>query len=91
MVMFVYTIEVHTIKSKLRNVTLSARGDLIDQARKAANARGQTLNDAFRSWLESFTRRGSAEADPYEAFVASLGGVTMGSMPDRDERNRRNG
>jgi len=86
----VYTAIVHTNKSKLRNVTLSARPDLIDQARKAANARGQTLNDMFRAWLESLTKRHSADPDPYEAFVASLGEVNLGPMPDRDERIRRN-
>lgn len=79
---------VRTNKSNLRNVTLSARGDLIDQARKAATERGQTLNDAFRAWLESFARRPSA-ADPYETFVASIGDVKLGPMPGRDERNRR--
>lgn len=40
----------------MKNVTLSADNTLIDQARALARLRGTTLNEAFRGWLQSYTR-----------------------------------
>ena len=40
----------------MKNVTLSAENTLIDQARALARLRGTTLNEAFRGWLEGYTR-----------------------------------
>src|SRR5215470_6186826 len=44
----VYTIAV-------KNITLSADGDLIEQARLLARAQHKTLNALFREWLERYT------------------------------------
>lgn len=39
----------------MKNVTLSAENQLIEQARALARLRGTTLNDEFRKWLASYT------------------------------------
>jgi hypothetical protein len=41
----------------VKNITLSADENLIEQARKAAADQGTTLNAAFREWLEQFSGR----------------------------------
>ena len=40
----------------MKNITLSAENNLIDQARALARLRGTTLNEAFRGWLAGYTR-----------------------------------
>ena len=49
------TILVYTIFVK--NITLSADENLIEQARKAAADQHTTLNAAFREWLEQYAGR----------------------------------
>ena len=39
----------------MKNVTLSAEDQLIEQARALARLRGSTLNEEFRKWLTAFT------------------------------------
>ena len=39
----------------MKNVTLSAEYQLIEQARALARLRGTTLNEEFRKWLASYT------------------------------------
>ena len=41
----------------MQNITFSAQNDLIAQARELARARGTTLNDEFRVWLNSFVQQ----------------------------------
>ena len=41
----------------VKNITLSADENLIEQARKAAAEQHTTLNAAFREWLEEFSGR----------------------------------
>jgi hypothetical protein len=41
----------------VKNITLSADENLIEQARKAAAERHTTLNAAFREWLEQYSGR----------------------------------
>ena len=50
-----HTILVYTIFVK--NITLSADENLIEQARKAAADQHTTLNAAFREWLEQYSGR----------------------------------
>ena len=84
----VYAIAVRTKTSQLRNVTLSAPAEWIDEARIAAQQRGLTLNDAFRKWLLEFAK--PSKTPTLEEFVASLGGgVDIGPIPSREERNAR--
>ena len=49
------TILVYTILVK--NITLSADENLIEQAREVARAQHTTLNAAFREWLEQSSGR----------------------------------
>ena len=81
-----YTIIVRT-SSQLRNITLSAPSARIDDARRIAQARGQTLNEAFRKWLEEFTA--SSTPISFEDFVDSIGPVDLGPIPNREARNAR--
>ena len=41
----------------VKNITLSADENLIEQARKAAADQHTTLNAAFREWLEQYSGR----------------------------------
>ena len=50
-----HTILVYTIFVK--NITLSADENLIEQAREVARAQHTTLNAAFREWLEQYSGR----------------------------------
>lgn len=79
---------VHTRSSALKNITLSAPADRIGRARQIAREKGETLNEAFRRWLNEFTSTDRPFV-PYEEFVASLGHLDMGPMPSREERNAR--
>jgi len=64
----------------MRNVTLSAEEELIDQARLVAREQHTTLNEAFREWLKQFTSsRGNVEAFD----------VNAGRHFTRDELNER--
>ena len=44
----------------MKNVTLSADEDLIEQARLVALSQRETLNAAFRKWLVQYTAQGGA-------------------------------
>jgi len=46
----------------MRNITLSAADQLIDQARDKARAQGVTLNDEFRKWLASYVQAGDRQS-----------------------------
>jgi hypothetical protein len=49
----------------MKNITLSADEQLIEQARLLAKSRHKTLNILFREWLEQFTAQsgGAQEFD----------------------------
>ncbi|MDD9994991.1 MAG: hypothetical protein OXS35_04480, partial [Dehalococcoidia bacterium] len=38
----------------MKNITLSADGDLMDEARRHASSKNTTLNAEFRLWLEDY-------------------------------------
>ncbi len=71
----------------MKNVTLSADEDLIEQARLIARAQHKTLNAAFREWLLQFTAQ-SGSGREVEALMKRLRHVkaghhfTRGEMPD---------
>ncbi len=73
----------------LKNVTLSAEEGLIDQARQTARSQHKTLNQAFREWLESYTRPETDLVDAYEALRKRLSYVKAGRKFTRDEMNER--
>ena len=72
----------------MKNITLSADENLIEQARLTAKAQHKTLNAAFREWLEQFTRR-SGNAQEFDSLMKRLQHVRSGRRFTRDEMNER--
>jgi hypothetical protein len=72
----------------MKNVTLSADENLIEQARLIAKAQHKTLNTAFREWLEQFTAR-EGNVQDYDALMRRLQHVKAGRRFARDEMNER--
>jgi hypothetical protein len=73
----------------MKNITLSADEDLIEQARQRAQAQKRTLNDAFREWLVQFTRQ-AGKVEEYEALMKRLRQTVRLHPPyTRDEMNER--
>jgi hypothetical protein len=72
----------------MKNITLSADEQLIEAARRRAQAEHTTLNEQFRKWLESYTRRAS-RADAALAVIKELQSKarTGGRKFSRDEMN----
>ena len=72
----------------MKNITLSADEDLIEQARAVARAKHKTLNVEFREWLKQYTRR-NMTAKEFDAFMAGLKHINAGRKFTRDEMNER--
>jgi len=73
----------------MKNITLSADADLIEQARQVAAGRRTTLNQAFREWLQSYTAQ-TGSGKHYDALMKRLRGhVRPGRRFTRDEMNER--
>ncbi len=72
----------------MKNVTLSADDDLIEQARLVAKAQRRTLNAAFREWLEHFAGK-SGSARDFDSLMKRLKHVNAGRRFTRDEANER--
>lgn len=72
----------------MKNVTLSADEDLIEQARAVARAQKKTLNAAFREWLLQFTQQ-AGNCQEYDALMKRLNYVRSGRRFTRDEMNER--
>jgi hypothetical protein len=72
----------------MKNITLSADEDLIEQARSVARARHTALNAAFREWLAQFT---ASNGDPqvFDSLMKRLRYVNTGRSFSRDEMNER--
>lgn len=77
---------VHWIRMK--NITLSADEQLIEQARLLAKSQHKTLNAMFREWLEQFTAR-SGGTQEFDAVMKRLKHVQAGRRFSRDEMNER--
>ena len=73
----------------MKNITLSAPEELIEQARKKAAAKGTTLNNEFRGWLQSQVSSGDEQLTRYRQLVKRLGHVNAGRAFSRDEMNER--
>jgi hypothetical protein len=74
----------------MRNITLSAEPDVIDDARAQAARENTTINEQFRLWLLSYAKRGSRA----EAAMASIEALqkhvnTGGKKFTREEMNER--
>ena len=72
----------------MKNVTLSADEDLIEQARQVARSQRRTLNAAFREWLLQFTAR-AGNGQQVDALMRQLRHVNAGRRFSRDEMNER--
>jgi hypothetical protein len=79
---FVYTILV-------KNITLSADENLIEEARRAAAEQHTTLNAAFREWLEQFSGRARRAREFDEFFARTQKYFTVDRKYTRDELNER--
>ena len=72
----------------MKNITLSADEDLIEQARLVAKSQRKTLNAAFREWLVEFTSR-SGSGQEFDSLMRRLRHVNAGRHFSRDEMNER--
>ena len=72
----------------MKNITLSADEQLIEQARLLAKSQHKTLNAIFREWLEQFTAR-SGGIQEFDALMKRLKHVQAGRHFSRDEMNER--
>ena len=72
----------------VKNITLSADENLIEQARKAAAERHTTLNAAFREWLEEFSGR-QQRARRFDELMERLNYFSVDRKYTRDEMNER--
>ena len=73
----------------MKNITLSADEELIEQARQLARSQKRTLNDAFREWLVQFTQQ-AGKAEEYASLMERLRRHVRSSGPySRDEMNER--
>ncbi len=74
----------------MKNITLSAEGNLIEAARERARAEHSTLNEQFRRWLEDYAGR-QQRADRAMATIRHLQShySTGGRHFTRDEMNER--
>ena len=75
----------------MRNITLSATDQLIDQAREKARAQGVTLNDEFRKWLASYVQADSGQSavNRFRQVMQALPNADAGRGFTRDEMNER--
>lgn len=72
----------------MKNVTLSADEDLIEQARLIARAQRKTLNAAFREWLVQFTAAPGSGRE-VDSLMKRLRHVKAGRHFTREEMNER--
>jgi len=73
---------------RMKNITLSADEQLIEQARLLAKSQHKTLNAMFREWLQQFTAR-SGDTQEFDALMKRLKHVQAGRRFSRDEMNER--
>ena len=73
---------------RMKNVTLSADEELIEQARLVARSRRKTLNAAFREWLLQYTAQSGTGQD-VESLMKRLRHVSAGRRFTRDEMTER--
>lgn len=72
----------------LKNITLSADGELIQKAREKANKEHTTLNATFRQWLKQYTYRNTKTID-YKDFMDQLNYASPGRQFSREDLNER--
>jgi len=83
----VHTILVYT--TLVKNITLSADENLIEQARKAAADQNTTLNAAFREWLQQYAGRQRWLREYDELMERTRKYMKVDRKYTRDELNER--
>jgi len=75
----------------MRNITLSAADQLIDQAREKTRAQGVTLNDEFRKWLASYVQAADGQTvfKRFRSVMQALPHADAGRSFTREEMNER--
>lgn len=76
----------------MKNVTFSAKEELIEQARHVAAEQHSTLNEMFREWLENVAKRRSQNEDvasKFDALWQQTGYLHVGKKLSREEMNER--
>lgn len=82
------TVIVYT-DNTMKNITLSAPEELINQARKRAIVKGTTLNQEFREWLASQVVDNEERLLRYQRLMKQLSHVNAGRHFTREEMNER--
>ena len=72
----------------LKNITLSAKENLIKKARKKAVKENSSLNREFRKWLENYTY-GEGNSQDIKSFLKKTDYVDAGRKFSREELNER--
>jgi hypothetical protein len=72
----------------LKNITLSAEGDLIQKARQKAVKEKSTLNALFRHWLNQYVEKDKHKLD-FDALMGRLKHVRAGRKFTREQMNER--
>jgi hypothetical protein len=81
-----HEISVHWLRMK--NITLSADEQLIEQARLLAKSQHKTLNSMFREWLVQIAEQSGGTRE-FDALMKRLKHVRAGHRFSRDEMNER--
>jgi hypothetical protein len=72
----------------MKNVTLSADAELIEQARLVTRSQRKPLNRAFREWLLQYTAQ-AGNGQEVDSLMKGLRHVNAGPCFTRDEMNER--
>jgi hypothetical protein len=74
----------------MKNITLSAEDNLIEQARQVARVQHKTLNQMFREWLSDLATRQNNTRE-YRALMRDIrqSGAMAGRKFSREEMNER--
>ena len=72
----------------MKNITLSAKEELIQRARERAAAEMTTLNEEFRKWLEKYAQR-PERVEAFNFLMEQIEYVQPGRSFTRDELNER--
>jgi hypothetical protein len=72
----------------MKNITLSAPEELIEQARLVARSQRETLNAAFRRWLMQYAKSGGSGRE-VDTLMKRLRHVKAGRDFSRDGMNER--
>ena len=73
---------------RMKNVTLSADEELIEQARDWARLQKSTLNALFRQWLSDLVKQKESE-ERLKALELRIGYARSGRKFSREEMNAR--